>query len=185
MADLHHGDNNSKRCSGSLLRMCWGNCRLRESPSTFTTSVSHLTTSPGSFYISASLSTSSSSHELQLLLSHSENSIRCRISLKIFIETEIFNQHSISVVHKKLETSLYLMVRYGMERFWNPLSVNWDMHGLKYISSIEVRNAFFFSQKETKSDTGQPLQSLAILSYEVACVLSTPTQESHLFKNST
>ena len=31
-----------------------------------------------------------------------------------------------------------------------------------------------------ESDTGQPLQSLAIFSYEVACVLSTPT-----FKNST
>ena len=107
------------------------------------------------FYISASLSTSSSSHELQLLLSHSENSIRCRISLKIFIEMEIFNQHSVSVLHKKLKTSLYLMVRYGMERFWNPLSVNWDMHGLKYISTIEVRCAFFSSQKETKSDTGQ------------------------------
>ena len=107
------------------------------------------------FYISASLLTSSSSQKLQLLLSHSENSIRCRISLKIFI----CNQRSISVLHNKLETSLYLMVRYGMERFWNPLSVNWDMHGLKYISTIEVRNAFFFSQKETKSDTGQPLQS--------------------------
>ena len=62
----------------------------------------------------------------------------------------------ISIVHKKLETSLYLMVRYGMERFWNPLSVNWDMHGLKYISTIEVRYAFFSSQKETKSNTGQP-----------------------------
>ena len=36
-----------------------------------------------------------------------------------------------------------------------------------------------------ESDTGQPLQSLAIFSYEVACVLSTPTYESHLFKNST
>lgn len=29
--------------------------------------------------------------------------------------------------------------RYGMERFWNPLSVNWDMHGLKYISTIEAK----------------------------------------------
>ena len=63
----------------------------------------------------------------------------------------------LGVVHKKLEPSLYLMVRYGMERFWNPLSVNWDMHGLKYISTIEVRNAFFSSQKETKSDTSMSL----------------------------
>ena len=202
--------------------MCWGNCRLRESPSTFTTSVSHLTTSPGSVYISASLSTSSSSHELQLwvailvgivpkrflhhllwwefvtwqiptiiitdknppwwesvmvgicwvtLLSPSENSIRCRISLKIFIKMEIFNQRIILVVHKKLKASLYLMVRYGMERFWNPLSVNWDMHGLKYISTIEVRNAFFSSLKETKSDTGKPLQPpLAMFSLLYLCV---------------
>jgi len=29
--------------------------------------------------------------------------------------------------------------RYGMEKFWNPLSVNWDMHGLKYISTIEAK----------------------------------------------
>ena len=38
-----------------------------------------------------------------------------------------------------------------MERFWNPLSVNWDMHGLKYISTIEVINAchvFLLKQRQ-------------------------------------
>ena len=29
--------------------------------------------------------------------------------------------------------------RYGMEKFWNPLSVNWDMHGLKYLSTLEAK----------------------------------------------
>jgi len=29
--------------------------------------------------------------------------------------------------------------RYGMDKFWNPLSVNWDMHGLKYLSTLEAK----------------------------------------------
>ena len=50
---------------------------------------------------------------------------------------------------------------------------------------INIHKSINSNNDIDESDTGQPLQSLAIFSYEVAFVLSTPTYESHLFKNST
>lgn len=30
--------------------------------------------------------------------------------------------------------------RYNMDRFWTPLSLNWDLHGLEYISTLEAKD---------------------------------------------
>ena len=40
---------------------------------------------------------------------------------------------------------------------------------------INIHKSINSNNDIDESDTGQPLQSLAIFSYEVACVLSTPT----------
>ena len=33
-----------------------------------------------------------------------------------------------------------LTFRYGMDKFWNPLSYNYDRYNLEYLSSIEAKN---------------------------------------------
>ena len=35
---------------------------------------------------------------------------------------------------------LHNNIRFGMEKFWSPLSWNWDRHNLEYLSSIEAIN---------------------------------------------